>query len=194
MVGKKDLTDDELVSVYKAYVHDGAVQRQDMLKGIMENVDCTLPVAYRILFDHSYLFNFDEKTKTYHLYSSYYFDPKEFRSPPEQGINANAFLDKVVQFVSKKPFPDDFLILVGTLRDQVQDGILEDLDKLCVLLEQKFGDEVRTLCEEGQSIREASGKGTETVVQKANKAEISNISKITEEKEESNVVEMVQTK
>ncbi len=84
MVGKKDLTDDSLISIYKAYLVGGGTRKENLLKGIMENVDCTLPVAYRILYAHSYLFNFDEKEKTYHLYSSYYFDPKEFKSPPEQ--------------------------------------------------------------------------------------------------------------
>ncbi len=192
MGNRKDLTDEQLISIYKAYVVRGSAQKQDLIKGIMENAECTPPIAYRILYDHSYLFEFDERTKTYHLCLKYWYTLKEAESTsPQQSQSANSFLDKVVIFVSTRPNPEDFLILVGTLRDQRSDGILDNFDRLEVLLEQRLGDEVRSLVETSKSIRETLGKRTETVIQKTTETEISNISKITEEKEENKMVQMV---
>ena len=158
MVVKKSLTDDALINIYKAYLKGGVAEKDCLLKGIMENVNCTLPVAYRILNEHNYLFQYNEKNKTFHLFSSYYFNPEEFRSEPNKFEQVGKFLDKVVFFVSKRPYSDDFLILVDTLRDQLADGILENLDKMCIMLNQKFGEEAKSLVDEGEMLRKPPAK------------------------------------
>jgi hypothetical protein len=126
----------------------------------MENAECTLPVGYRILYEHSHLFKYDFKMKTYRLETEYWFDPSCQTGVPKRVVeSADEFLDKVVIFVSTKRFPDDFIILISTLRDQLSDGILDNFDKLEILLEQKFGNNARELIEESQSIREALREG-----------------------------------
>ncbi len=149
----------ETVSLGKSYA-----TRQELIQGIVNYAQCSIPTAYKLLYFHKSLFYVDGENKWRPVFEV----AKDTKTKVEilDFTAADKFLDKVVQFVASKPSSDDFLILVGTSRDQLRDGVWNDYDTLLVLLEQKFGDEVGSLIEEGKVIRETEGKRTEAVVPK----------------------------
>jgi len=190
---KKELSEDEIIQIYKAYVIPKiGCKKVDLLKGIEENLNCTRPTAYAVLYDHQHLFNYDQKKRVFRILSTYYFDTREFDSPPVVS-EVNAYLDRVVKFVNKKDNPEDFLICVDCIREQVKDGILDDLDKLEVMLYQRFKEEASFLIEESQGIRETASKEPVPTIREPTPEEVEAELRIeSESPKEDEVVEMVQ--
>jgi hypothetical protein len=158
MTSKKFLTEEELVKIFKSRSANGQTSKTEMIKGIREYAEVTYPTAQKILNEHMYMFEFDFVTKVLQMCSKYYFEPIDSKTVNISIDSVNNFLDKTVLFVTVRPHPEDFLILVDTLRDNAQDGIFDDIDKITVLLEQRYGQEAKSLIEEGQILYSAYSK------------------------------------
>lgn len=153
MTIRNKIEPEEIKKIYKALaVGRVCLTRKELVQKISEYVPCSIPTAYRILKDHQYLFAINHSSNDYRLFDT---NPEEIkRSIPVPFQKAEVFLDKLVGFITPKPGSEDFMIQIGTIRDQLRDGIWEDFDDMLILLETKYGDEVKMYIEEGKEIQE----------------------------------------
>lgn len=156
------LSPEEIINIYKSLVVGRTfVSRPELVKLIENNTQCSRATAYGILREHENLFLI--KNGEYRL-GSEILEKNKVAPDLTPYVEAEKFLGEVTVYLTTQQNVEDFLILIGVVRDQLRDGIWAGFDKLLLLLEQKYGEQVGGLIEKGETVREASGGGTETAV------------------------------
>ncbi len=141
------------------------------------------------LWQFRHLFYIDPDTKLWYLREDLFSD----YVPPKLEVfrEADKFLDKLIAFLTPKPDSSDFMIEISIVRDHLLDGVWDSLDNLLVLLEQKYGEEVKGLIEEGTRIRQAEGKGTKAIISEIECQEAGDQKEEVQEKNRDKVLEIM---
>jgi len=131
---------------------NGTIERKDFVKAIKDFYKVTDPTANKIIRKFSDIFIVEDGMVRLRE------DLTVIESPdtPEIYEKSHRFLDKLSAFLSSKEDVGEFLIKIGSVRDEFMDGVYSGLEKLLIQLDLKFGVEVEKLIEEGQEFEKLS--------------------------------------
>jgi len=131
---------------------NGTLERKDFVKAIKDFYKVTDPTANKIIRKFSKIFIVEDGMVRLRE------DLTVIESPDEPEIykKSHLFLDKLSAFLSSKEDVGEFLIKIGSVRDEFMDGVYSGLEKLLIQLDLKFGEEVEQLIEEGQEFEKLS--------------------------------------